>query len=211
MPFKVSVIYFGRSGRLVTLSNVIAEGARSVEGADVTVYRIRDPVHGDIPDQYDEGVLDAPVITPQVVQESDCVIVGGPGRQGGVSFEIRHFLDSLADFQTSGCLLKGKVASGFTSTSGAGCGYGGHEAILMSMIATFLQHGMVPLGVPPSPIMEDASLASPFGTTMNMKTRTDKAGSRLRSLSESEVKLAYSQGEWAAQVSKQLHDSGDDE
>ena len=39
----------------------------------------------------------------------------------------------------------------------------------------------------------------------------DGLASRLRSLSESEVKLAYSQGEWAAQIAKQLHDADDDE
>jgi NAD(P)H dehydrogenase (quinone) len=41
------------------------------------------------------------------------------------------------------------------------------------------------------------------------KPSMDKAGSRLRSLSESEVKLAYSQGEWASIITKQLHDDGD--
>jgi hypothetical protein len=44
------VVYFSHGGRLVTFSNVIAEGARSVEGAQVTVYRIKDPIRGDIPD-----------------------------------------------------------------------------------------------------------------------------------------------------------------
>jgi NAD(P)H dehydrogenase (quinone) len=37
----------------------------------------------------------------------------------------------------------------------------------------------------------------------------DAPGSRLRSLSEEEVKLAYSQGEWASIITKQLHDDGD--
>jgi len=201
-------VYFSRSGRMVTLSNVVAEGARSVSGADVTVYRIRDPVFGDVPDQYDEGVLDAPVISPQVVQDSDCIIIGAHGQFGGICAEVRHFLDSWAEFQAAGCLLKGKVSSAYTTTGGVGCGYGGHEAILASMHATFLQHGMIPLGVPPSPVMEDAPLATPFGTTLSLKARADKTSSRLRSLTESEVKLAYSQGEWAAQVAKQLHDTG---
>lgn len=207
MVFKVAVVFYSKTGRMVTLSNVIAEGCHSVEGAEVTVYRIRDPVHGDVPDQYDEGVLDTPVITPHIVLDVDCIILGSPGGQGGVNHVMRHFLESLAEYQTSGCLLKGKVASAFTSTGGNGAGFGGHEAILMSMHSAFLQHGMIPLGVPPSPVMEDAVLGTPFGTTMNARMRTDKTGSRLRSLSESEVKLAYSQGEWAAQVAKQLHDA----
>ncbi len=38
---------------------------------------------------------------------------------------------------------QGKVGSAFTSVGGHGRGFGGHEAILQSFHATFLQHGMV--------------------------------------------------------------------
>ena len=180
-----------------------------VEGADVTVYRIKDPVSGDIPEQFDEGVLDAPVATPEVVLQADCVIIGAPGHQSHLCAEVAYFFDTLTDFQTNGCLLKGKVGSAFTSVGGPGRGYGGHEAILQTFHGFFLQHGMIPVGVPPSPVMDDAPLASPYGACMAGKARVDKSGSRLRSLSESEVKLAYSQGEWAAIITKQLHDDGD--
>ena len=168
-------------------------------------------------------MLDAPVINPEMCLEFDCILTGAPGRQGGMCAECRYFLDSLADFQTgskptangtSYGMLKGKVGGAFTSVGGQGRGYGGHEAILQSIHATFLQHGMIPVGVPPSPVMEDALMASPFGTCMAGKARVvgaDGLASRLRSLSESEVKLAYSQGEWAAQIAKQLHDADDDE
>jgi len=40
-------------------------------------------------------------------------------------------------------LWQGKVGSAFTSVGGHGRGFGGHEAILQSFHATFLQHGMV--------------------------------------------------------------------
>mmetsp|Transcript_64137 Transcript_64137/g.202917 ORF Transcript_64137/g.202917 Transcript_64137/m.202917 type:complete len:222 (+) Transcript_64137:272-937(+) len=221
MGFKVAVIYFSRRGRLVTLTNVIAEGARQVQGAEVTVYRVRDAVGGDCDEAFEEGVLDAPVIQPQDLLEADAIIIGAPGRQGGMCAEVRFFLDQLADFQTtpnpgssgqSYGLLKGKVGSAFTSVGGQGRGYGGHEAILMSFHSTFLQHGMLVAGVPPTPVMEDALMASPFGTCMAGKARTvDCNGvSKLRSLSESEVKLAYAQGEWVAQIAKQLHDSDGD-
>ena len=90
---------------------------------------------------------------------------------------------------------------------GVGRGYGGHEAILQSFHGFFLQHGMIPVGVPPSSVMEDAHMASPFGVCMTGKPK-EKAGSRLRSLSESEVKLAYSQAS-GPPSSLQLHDDGD--
>lgn len=92
MPFKVAVVYFSRHGLLVTLANIIAAGARKVcnvpcrhlaaektsgsvrhkllalqvPGAEVKVYRISDPVGGDNPEHFEEGVLDAPLVTEKV-------------------------------------------------------------------------------------------------------------------------------------------------
>ncbi len=40
--------------------------AAQVPGAEVTVWRVRDPVKGDDHAEFDEGVLDAPVVTVQV-------------------------------------------------------------------------------------------------------------------------------------------------
>ena len=69
---------------------------------------------------------------------------------------------------------------------------------------------MLPVGVPPSPMMDAASIATPLGTCMSGSgAAKETPGSRLRSLSEEEVKLAYSQGEWASIITKQLHDDGD--
>jgi len=56
----------------------------------------------------------------------------------------------------------------------------------------------VVVGNPPSPIMEDACMASPFGVVMAGK---DTARSR-PALGEHEVKLAFGLGEWVAQVAK---------
>jgi NAD(P)H dehydrogenase (quinone) len=181
-----------------------------VEGADVTVYRVKDPIAGDDRALFDHGVLDAPVATPEVVLQADCIVLGAPGRQGRVCAEMSFFLDSLRDFQNNGCLLKGKVGSAFTSVGEVGSGHGGHEGILQSFHSFFLQHGMLPVGVPPSPMMDAAPLATPLGTCMSGSgAAKETPGSRLRSLSEEEVKLAYSQGEWASIITKQLHDDGD--
>ena len=37
-----------------------------VPGAEVRVYRVQDPVHGDDVSSFEEGVLDAPPVTEQV-------------------------------------------------------------------------------------------------------------------------------------------------
>ena len=172
------------------------------------MYRIKDPIIGDEPAHFDAGVLDAPVATPENVLQADCVIFGAPGKQGRMCAEMAHFFDSLAAFQTNGCLLKGKVGSAFTSVGGSGTGYGGHEAILQSFHAFFLQHGMPP----PACRRARSWRTRRWYLLWNVhvgETRGGETGSRLRSLSESEVKLAYSQGEWSSIITKQLHDDGD--
>lgn len=40
--------------------------ATQVPGAEVKVYRISDPVQGDQPEHFEEGVLHAPVVTDKV-------------------------------------------------------------------------------------------------------------------------------------------------
>jgi len=61
----------------------------------------------------------------------------------------------------------------------------------------------VVVGNPPTPVMEEACMATPFGVVMAGK-ETARA---TPALNEHEVKLAYSMGEWTAQVAKLLHDS----
>ena len=59
------------------------------------------------------------------------------------------------------------------------------------------------VGNPPSSLMEDTMMASPFGVVIAGKDWTTSHPS----LSASEVKLAYSMGGWTAQISRMLHDA----
>ena len=60
----------------------------------------------------------------------------------------------------------------------------------------------VVVGVPPQEAMCTCAAATPFGVVMGGAQRCTDGKS---SLSEDEVKLAYSQGSWAATVAKQMH------
>lgn len=61
----------------------------------------------------------------------------------------------------------------------------------------------VVVGNPPSNIMQDAIMASPFGVVMAGK---ESAPSQ-PALNGTEVKLAYGMGEWTAQIARMLHDA----
>ena len=97
MPFKVAVVYYSHHGLLVTLANIIAAGARKVRqlcmlvclqgakaylslstfqvpGAEVKVYRVKDPVRGDDPQYFEDGVLDAEPMTDQVAWQTKTIL-----------------------------------------------------------------------------------------------------------------------------------------
>ena len=126
MTFKVAVIYYSVHGFMVTLANVIAEGARKVRhclpsavvsspgpcskrrpallqvpGAEVAVYRVKDPVRGDDSSLYDDGVLDADIATDQVgVPQGDQLPTETP--QGPLATNLALLLYAL-NFGIWGC------------------------------------------------------------------------------------------------------------
>ena len=173
MVFKVTVVVFSRTARLVTLANVVAEGARAVEGAEVRVLRVRDAIRGEEDAaSYERGILDCAMASPEDILESDCVIVGAPTRHGRIASEMSAFFDRLALFHANGCALKGKIGSVFTEVGSAGQGYGGHEIALLSVHSFFLQHGMISVGVPPLPVLESAPHATVLGASSIRLTRS---------------------------------------
>ena len=54
-------------------SCIIVTCGMQVPGAEVKVYRVSDPVHGDNPDHFEEGVLDAPLVTDKVSSPWSCM------------------------------------------------------------------------------------------------------------------------------------------
>lgn len=123
--------------------------------------------------------------------------------------------------------LRGKVGAAFTAIGGPARGHGGAETVLSSFHATFLSHGMVVVGAPPSPMMDGAPGSTPLGAVASgggEEERKALAAGRQGgssnssaaalaaagvSLSGTEVRLGYSLGQWAAQVGALLH--GDDD
>jgi len=217
MVFTVTIVFFSRSARLVTAANVIAEGARAVEGCQCNVFRVRDVIRDEEDVRtYDRGILDCPVVTLDDIAQSDAIIFGAPTRYGRLAPELSAFFDKLSTFHEEGCALKGKIGSAFTEVGGPGHGYGGHEATLVTIHALFLQHGMVTVGVPPLPPLEATPNASVFGTALRSTVKSgapldfesNSIASRVRELNEAEVKIAYAQGEWVSLIAKQLHDDG---
>ena len=141
---RILVLYYSMYGHVETMANAIAEGARSVEGANVTIKRVPETMPPDVARK--NGVkLDqaAPVATPAELADYDAIIFGSPTRFGNMTAQMRNFLDQTGGLWVKGALV-GKLASVFSST-GTG---GGNESTIMSFVNTLMHHGMIYVGLP---------------------------------------------------------------
>jgi len=195
---KLLVLYYSMYGHIETMSNAVAEGARSVEGVEVTLKRVPETMPPDVAAKYG-AKLDqtAPVASPKELSEYDGIIFGTPTRFGNMTAQMRNFLDQTGSLWVSGALV-GKVASVFTST-GTG---GGNESTILTFIPTILHHGMIYVGLPYScPDLTDISEVrggSPYGAG----TIAGSDGSRQPSARE--LSMARFQGRHVAEITQRL-------
>ncbi len=195
---KVLVLYYSMYGHVETMAAAIAEGARRVEGVEVTVKRVPETIPEDraraAGAKLDQG---ATVADPAELVDYDAIIFGTPTRFGNMAGQMRTFLDQTGGLWAKGALI-GKVGSVFTST-GTG---GGNEATILSFWPTLAHHGMVIVGLPYAAAgLTDLSQVrggSPYGAA----TIAGADGSRQPS--ELEFDLARFQGEHVAKVASKL-------
>lgn len=195
---KILVVYYSMYGHIETLANAIAEGARSVAGAEVTLKRVADLMPEDVAKSHGAKVDQAaPIASPKELDQYDAILFGTPTRFGNMAAQMRNFLDQTGGLWMKGALI-GKVASVFTST-GTG---GGNESTILTFIPTLLHHGMIYVGLPYScPELTDISEVkggSPYGAG----TIAGPDGSRQPSAKE--LAQARFQGKHVAEVTQKL-------
>lgn len=195
---KVLVLYHSMYGHIETMANTVAEGARRVDGVEVTVKRVPETMPADVFEsaggKTDQG---APVASPAELVEYDAIIFGTPTRFGNMSGQMRTFLDQTGGLWASGGLV-GKVASVFTST-GTG---GGEETTIASTWTTLAHHGMVivPIGYATPELFDISQVGggTPYGAS------TIAGGDGSRQPDERELTIARFQGEHVAKVAAKL-------
>lgn len=172
---KVLVLYYSSYGHIESMANAIADGARSVDGTEVTVKRVPELVPEDAARK--AGIrLDqaAPVAEPSELADYDAVIFGTPTRFGMMAAQMRNFLDQTGSLWMQGKLV-GKVGSVFASSATQ---HGGQESTILSFHTTLLHQGMVIVGLPYSfqgqMGLDEIKGGTPYGAT----TIADGDGSR---------------------------------
>lgn len=199
MSTKVLVLYYSSYGHVETMAGAVADGARQVEGAEVTVKRVPELVPEDVARQ--AGMkLDqpAPAAKPQELGDYDAILFGTPTRFGNMASQMRNFLDQTGGLWAQGKLV-GKVGSVFASTASQ---HGGQETTLTSFHTTLLHQGMIIVGVPYKAQelfnMAEISGGTPYGAT----TLAGTDGKRQPSANE--LAIARFQGRHVAEIAAKL-------
>jgi NAD(P)H:quinone oxidoreductase type IV len=200
---KVYVVFYSMYGHIHTMAQAVAEGAKSVPGAEVSLFQVAELVPPDVLEKMGakkarEGFSSVPVIQPAQLADADAIIFGTPTRFGNMAAQMRNFLDQTGGLWAKGALV-GKVGSVFCST---GTQHGGQETTLTSFHTTLFHHGMIVVGVPYScpelTNMNEITGGSPYGAT----TLAGADGSRQPSANE--LAIAKFQGKHVAEVAKKL-------
>ncbi|MGF1605924.1 MAG: NAD(P)H:quinone oxidoreductase [Rhodothalassiaceae bacterium] len=141
---KILVLYYSMYGHIETMAGAVAEGARSVDGAEVTIKRVPETIPEDTARQLgvklDQGYPEASV---DELPDYDGFLLGTPTRFGNMAGQMRTFWDQTGKLWMQGKLI-GKPASVFTST-GTG---GGRETTITTFWPTLIHQGMVVVGAP---------------------------------------------------------------
>jgi NAD(P)H dehydrogenase (quinone) len=198
---KVLVLYYSSYGHIETMAQAVADGARST-GASVDVKRVPETVPEDIA-RGAHFKLDqqAPVATPNELENYDAIIIGAPTRYGRLPAQMASFLDQTGGLWARGA-LNGKVGGAFSSTATQ---HGGQETTLFSAITNLLHLGLIIVGLPYSyqgqMTLDEIVGGSPYGAT------TIAGGQGQRQPSAIELDGARFQGRLIAETANKLFDA----
>lgn len=203
MPVTIQVIFYSTYGHVWSLAESIAEGARTIPGAEVGLFQVAETLPPAVLDkmhatQAKQAFAHIPLATVDQLPQADAIILGTPTRFGSACAQMQAFFDATGSLWTSGALI-GKVGSVFTSTASQ---HGGQESTILS-VSTFLYHqGMVIVGCPyaaPELLnLAEISGGSPYGAG----TIAGPKGERQPSANER--KIAHFQGRHVAGIAARL-------
>jgi len=196
---KVLVLYYSTWGHVERMAQEVAEGARSMPGAEVTVKRVPETMPPEtVAAIHAKTNQAARVARPEELADYDAIIFGTPTRFGNMCGQMRNFLDQTGALWQQDKLV-GKIGSVFAST---GTQHGGQETTITSFHSTLFHQGMIVVGVPYSckqlTNMDEITGGSPYGAS----TMSSSDGSRMPSANE--LAIARFQGHHVAAIAKKL-------
>ncbi len=193
---EILVLYYSHRGSVRALAERLARGIDSVAGAQArlrTVPRVSTVCEASAPGIPDAG---APYVEISDLEECAGLALGSPVRFGNMAAPMKYFWDGTVATWQNGSLA-GKPACVFTSSASQ---HGGNEATLLSMMLPLLHHGMLLMGLPytEAELSTTRSGGTPYGVSHVAGGNGDPT------LSETESRLAFAQGQRLARLVVQL-------
>ncbi|WP_321845135.1 flavodoxin family protein [Paraburkholderia bannensis] len=127
---KVAIVYFSGYGHTAKQAEAVQEGAASVPGAEVSVFRI--DAEGNL--QHDQL---------ESLASHDAIIYGSPTYMGGPAWQFKKFADASSKLWMSQA-LKNKVGAGFTNSASVN---GDKFSTIQYMFTLSQQHSQVWVGL----------------------------------------------------------------
>ena len=200
---KVLIVYYSMYGHINRMAEAVAEGAKTVKGAEVVLRRVPETLPQDV--LVKMGAVEAqkkfehvPIAAVDDLASADAIIFGTPTRFGNMCGQMRQFLDATGGLWAKGALV-GKVGSVFTSSATQ---HGGQESTILSFHITLLHHGFVVVGLPYSfqgqMRNDEITGGSPYGASTIAGTQGE------RTPSENELQAARFQGAHVATIASKL-------
>jgi NAD(P)H dehydrogenase (quinone) len=200
---KVLIVYYSMYGHINRMAEAIAEGAKTIKGAEVVLRRVPETLPQEV--LVKMGAVEAqkkfenvPIATVDELASADAIIFGTPTRFGNMCGQMRQFLDATGGLWAKGALV-GKVGSVFTSSATQ---HGGQESTLLSFHITLLHHGFVIVGLPYSfqgqMHNDEITGGSPYGASTIAGTQGE------RTPTENELQAARFQGAHVATIASKL-------
>ncbi|MCL7961185.1 MAG: NAD(P)H-dependent oxidoreductase [marine benthic group bacterium] len=115
---RVLIVYHSETGNTEALAEAAAEGARSVEGVEVSMKTVDEATNADL-------------------EACDALMIGSPTYWGSMSTPVKQFIDGQRPF------MGDKVGAAFATGGSDG---GGKELAVLSILAAMLNNGMIVAG-----------------------------------------------------------------
>jgi len=200
---KILVVFYSTYGHIYKMAEAVAEGAKTVAGAEVEIRRVPETLPPEVLEA--TGAVDPqkafahiPACTVEELAQADAVIFGTPTRFGNMCGQMRQFLDATGSLWAEGALV-GKVGSVFASSATQ---HGGQESTILTFHVSLLHHGFVVVGLPYAfqgqMRVDEVTGGSPYGAS------TIAGGDGSRMPSENELEAARFQGRHVAEISAKL-------
>lgn len=203
MSVNVQVIFYSMYGHVYQMAEAIAEGARQVPGANVSLYQVPELVPEEALKKsgaYEprQKFAHIPVAKVADMPQADVLLFGTPTRFGIVCGQLKNFLDQTGGLWARGELV-GRVGGVFGSTNSQ---HGGQESTQLSLMPLLISHGMIVTGVPYTceELNEEHEImgSSPYGAM----TIVGHEGTR--KITEKELAIARFQGRRTTEIGLKL-------